>query len=90
MMATWSDYKQTVRETNPEIGKDIDEVETVSRIVGAMIERRHALNLSQRELANLCGLPHSSVARIESGKSTPNLKTLLKIFSALDFTLVAE
>ena len=89
-MATWTDYKNYVRETNTEIGKDINEVEAISQIVGAMIERRHDLNLSQRDLANLCGIPHSSVARIESGKSTPNLSTLLKIFRELGLSLVAE
>ena len=89
-MATWNDYKQHVRETNTEIGKDIDEVEALSQIVGAMIERRHDLQLSQRSLAELCGLPHSSVARIESGKSTPNLGTLLRIFNQLGLSLVAE
>jgi predicted transcriptional regulator len=82
-MATWSDYKNHVRTINPEIGKDLDEVEALSQIVGAMIEQRHNLALSQRDLADLCGLPHSSVARIESGKTTPNLSTLLKIFGQL-------
>ena len=89
-MSTWNDYKQHVRETNPEIGADLDEVEAISQIVGTMIERRHNLNLSQRDLAELCGLPHSSVARIESGKTTPNLSTLLKIFRELGLILVAE
>ena len=79
-MATWNDYKKHIRETNPEIGKDLDEIETVSQIIGIMIERRHDLSLSQRELAQLCEVPHSSIARIESGKNTPNLSTLLKIF----------
>lgn len=36
-MASWTDYKNHVRQTNPEIGKDIDEAEAVSKIVGAMI-----------------------------------------------------
>ncbi len=88
-MATWSDYKNHVRTANPEIAKDIEEVEALSQIVGAMIKQRHNLALSQRDLAELCGLPHSSVARIESGKSTPNLSTLLKIFRqlGLSFTI---
>ena len=89
-MADWTDYKNHVRATNPEIGKDIDEVEALSQIVGAMIEQRHNLNLSQRELADLCGIPHSSVARIESGKSTPNLNTLLKIFGQLGLSLTVH
>ena len=86
-MATWKDYKTYVRSVDPEIGKDIDEAEALSRIVGAMIEQRRELNLSQQELAELCGIPHSSVARIESGKSTPNLSTLLKIFDRLGLQL---
>lgn len=89
-MANWTDYKNHVRESNPEISKDIDDIEAISQIIGVMIERRHDLNLSQRDLAKLCGIPHSSVARIESGKSTPNLSTLLKIFRQLGLSLVAE
>ncbi|MGI6505619.1 MAG: helix-turn-helix transcriptional regulator [Clostridia bacterium] len=60
------------------------------QIVGVIIEHRHDLELSQQELADMCGLPHSSVARIESGKSTPNLRTLLKIFRELDLNLIAK
>ena len=85
-MATWDDYTQHVREKSPELGKDMDEIEALSQIVGTMIERRHELELSQRDLAELCGIPHSSVARIESGRSTPNLNTLLKIFDQLGLT----
>ena len=86
-MKNWTDYKKYVRQTNPEIAKDIDEAEMLSQIVGAMIKQRHNLNLSQRDLAALCGLPHSSVARIESGASSPNLGTLLKIFGQLGLQL---
>lgn len=89
-MSDWEKYKEKVRTTNPELGKDLDEVEAISAIVGAMIEQRHSLDLSQRELADLCGIPHSSVARIESGKSTPNLTTLLKIFNQLGLTITVQ
>lgn len=89
-MATWNDYKKHVRETNPEIGKGLDEVEERAKIVSAMINQRRYLNLSQRDLAEICGLPHSSVARIESGKSSPNLTTLLKIFDTLGLTLSVQ
>ncbi|MDO5445951.1 MAG: helix-turn-helix transcriptional regulator [Eubacteriales bacterium] len=89
-MATWTDYKNYVKETNPEIGKDIEEAEALSKIVGAMIEQRHNLDLSQRDLAERCGIPHSSVARIESGKTSPNLSTLLKIFDQLGLSLTVQ
>ena len=35
-MKTWNDYKEHVRTVDPEIGKDIDEVENISSIVSAM------------------------------------------------------
>ena len=79
-MKTWNDYKAHVRSVDPEVARDIDEAENISSIVTAMVKQRNAMGLSQRELADMCGIPQSSVARIESLKTTPNLDTLLKIF----------
>lgn len=86
-MRTWNDYKEHVRTVDPEISKDMEEAEALSQIVKAMVEQRNALGLSQRELAALCGIPQSSVARIESFKTVPNLDTLLKIFQQLGLKL---
>ena len=68
-MRTWNDYKEHVKSVDPEIGKDMDEVENISAIVSAMVEQRTSLGLSQRELASMCGIAQSSVARIESCKT---------------------
>ncbi|MCR4686939.1 MAG: helix-turn-helix transcriptional regulator [Lachnospiraceae bacterium] len=87
-MDDWSKYKQEVREKYPSLKQDIDEAEEISAIVGAMIDGRHSLNISQRDLAKLCGIPQSSVARIESGRTVPNLSTLIKIFNQLNLKLV--
>lgn len=86
-MKTWNDYKEHIRSNDPEIAKDIDEVEGISAIVSAMVEQRTSMGLSQRELAAMCGIPQSSVARIESCKTTPNLGTLLNIFRHLGLQL---
>ena len=75
-MKTWNDYKEYVRTVDPETAKDIKETEEVAAIVTAMVEQRNALGLSQRELAAMCGLPQSSVARIESCKTTPILECM--------------
>ena len=82
-MAGWNDYKKYAKEKDPRIAEDMNEIEEISRIVGTIIERRHEMGLSQRDLAELCEVPQSSVARIESGKSSPNLTTLVKIFREL-------
>jgi ribosome-binding protein aMBF1 (putative translation factor) len=89
-MKTWNDYKEHVRAVDPEGTKTIQEAENLASIVGAMIEQRNALGISQRELATICGIPQSSVARIESFKTTPNLNTLLKIFQSLGLKLIVS
>lgn len=89
-MKTWTDYKDYVKAVDPEGKKDIEEAENLAAIVGAMIAQRNALGISQRELASICGIPQSSVARIESFKTTPNLNTLLKIFHPLGLKLTVE
>ena len=89
-MANWNNYKESVKRNSPELAQDIREIEILSSIIGAMIDQRHQLNLSQRDLARLCDIPHSSVARIESGSSVPNLSTLLKMFDQLGLTLTVQ
>ena len=86
-MKTWNDYKKYVKETDPQAGADIEEAEQIAEIVSELIKQRNALGISQRELADLCGMPQSSVARIESFKTTPNLDTLIKIMQPLGLTL---
>ena len=80
-------YKEHVKTVDPVIAKDMEETEEIAAIVTAMVEQRNALGLSQRDLAAMCGIPQSSVARIESCKTTPNLGTLLNIFQHLGLTL---
>ena len=89
-MRTWDDYKNHVIAVDPEMAKDLKETEEIAAIVSAMIEQRNALGLTQRDLAAMCGIPQSSVARIESCKTTPNLGTLLNIFQHLGLTLTVS
>lgn len=89
-MKTWNDYKEHVKTVDPVIAKDMEETEEIAAIVTAMVEQRNALGLSQRDLAAMCGIPQSSVARIESCKTTPNLGTLLNIFHHLGLTLTVS
>ena len=89
-MANWNNYKESVKRNSPELAQDIREIEILSSMIGAMIDQRHQLNLSQRDLARLCDIPQSSVARIESGSSVPNLSTLLKMFDQLGLTLTVQ
>ena len=89
-MRTWEDFKNDTKKMNNSIKEDVEEMEILARIISAIIERRNEMGISQRELANICGLPHSSVARIESCAVKPKVETLIKIMKPLGLTLVAK
>jgi transcriptional regulator with XRE-family HTH domain len=61
-----------------------------ARIAAQVSERRHALGLSQVELAELVGTTQSAIARLESGGRPPRIDTLLRIAEALDCELAVE
>ena len=84
---TWKDFKKGIE--NETVKEDIEEMETLASLVSAIIEKRTALGLTQRDLATICGIPQSSVARIEACLVKPNVETLLKIMKPLGLTLSA-
>ena len=59
-------------------------------IADQVIEQRHARNLSQQDLAELCGTTQSAIARFERGGRPPRIDTLLRIAEALDCELVVQ
>ena len=61
-----------------------------AQIADRVAERRTAMGMSQRELADLCGTTQSAIARLERGGRPPRIDTLLRIAEALDCELVVE
>ena len=86
-MRTWEDYKNHVKAIDPVAKADMENIEELSSIVSSLIAKRTELGISQRDLAAECGLPQSSIARIESFKTTPKLDTLLKLMRPLGLRL---
>ena len=69
-------------------GRASDEVDRYyAALADQVIEQRLAHDLSQRELADLCGTTQSAIARIERGERPPRIDTLLRIANALDCEL---
>lgn len=73
-------------ETNKQ---EIEDLEILANIVSEIIAKRNSLGLSQRDLSAICGIPQSSLARIETFKITPKMKTILKIMRPLGLKLTA-
>ena len=61
-----------------------------AQIAGKVTERRTAMGMSQRELAELVGTTQSAIARLERGGRPPRIDTLLRIAEALDCELSVE
>ena len=61
--------------------------ELYAAIARQVTEQRLARELSQRELAELCGTTQSAIARFEAAERPPRLDTLLRVARALDCEL---
>jgi DNA-binding XRE family transcriptional regulator len=68
------------RELTPEQRAQIATKKFLSELHAARL-RKH---LTQAQLAEKLGVPQSALARIESGKVSPTLKTLARLAEALD------
>ena len=61
-----------------------------AQIADRVAERRVAMGMSQRDLAERCGTTQSAIARLERGGRPPRIDTLLRIADALNCDLVVE
>jgi ribosome-binding protein aMBF1 (putative translation factor) len=61
-----------------------------AQIAEQVVKQRRARDLSQQELAELCGTSQSAIARFERGGRAPRIDTLLRMAAALDCELIVE
>jgi len=63
------------------------EIKLNAQIIGALIDARNNKKISQKELEELSGVRQPIIARIERGKTDPQITTLLRILEPLGMTL---
>ena len=68
--------------TNPEVQREYDALEAEFEIAAELIRARARAGLSQAELAERVGTSQSAIARLESGRTLPSAKTLLRFAEA--------
>ena len=56
-------------------------------LIGKLIEAREARGLSQKQLADMCGLKQSAIARLEKMGATPKINTLMRVLQPLGYKL---
>ncbi|MHB0875409.1 MAG: helix-turn-helix domain-containing protein [Anaerolineae bacterium] len=72
--------------SDPQVREAYEALEPAYQVACLRIER----GMSQEELARRAGTHQPSVARLESGRSTPSLRMLRRLAEALDARLVVR
>ena len=78
---TWDSIRDEILAA-PEVKAEYDALSPEFELARAVITLREGIGLTQREFAAKVGMKQSQLARIESGKQTPKLKTLAKLAAA--------
>ena len=63
------------------------EIKLNSQILCALIDARNEKKISQKELEKLSGVRQPLIARIEKGRTDPQITTVLRILEPLGMTL---
>lgn len=83
----FNDVWEDLKNENEESGRVFETAEAISKVIVSLIEARVDRGLTQRQLAQKCGLKQAAIARMESLKTIPRLDTVIKVASALDLSL---
>ena len=59
------------------------EIDLEVQLMEEVIKARKEKGLTQKELGKLCGLPQSSIARLENGTFSPSISTVTRVLSVL-------
>jgi transcriptional regulator with XRE-family HTH domain len=80
-MKSWKDFEKIVQSVNSQ--EEFKKLKNSSFFASELINARLKRNLTQAELAKLCGMKQSAIARIENG-TLPRIDTVFRIAEALD------
>jgi DNA-binding XRE family transcriptional regulator len=79
---SWAEYKETL--LTPEERK---EIEIKTRLTSEILQARRESGVTQKQLEEASGVKQPVIARVENGKTDPQLSTVLKILGALGKTI---
>ncbi len=75
---------------NPEFKKEWDALEPEYQIVKAMLDARSEKAITQKQLADITGIPQADISRLENGSANPSLRTLQRLADGLGMKLKLE
>lgn len=82
-MTTWKELKNDLSISQ----EDKSAIELEKDLIRAMVAIREEKGLTQSQLAEICNVKQSVIARLESSVHSPQIDSLLKILTPLGYTL---
>jgi len=76
-----------MKATKPGFAEVWDDMRAARSLLHQLVLARQRAGLTQRELASRVGMDQSSLGRLEAGATLPNLKTISKLLTALDYDI---
>ena len=85
-------FRETLNEQlkNPEFKKEWDAREPENQIIKAMLDTRNEKAMTQKQLADITGIPQADISRLENGNANPSLKTLQRLADGMGMKLKLE
>ncbi|MDR3072353.1 MAG: helix-turn-helix transcriptional regulator, partial [Clostridiales Family XIII bacterium] len=84
---TWDDLQNELVSSGALTYEEIAESKARAAIMWELIHARKELKISQRKLEELTGVRQTTITRIESGKNSPSIDTMIKVLAPLGKTL---
>lgn len=86
-MKMWSDVRDQLTSLTED---EKEQSQIAAELISAIVKRRNELGLSQRQLADKCGIHYVAIARLEKNGVVPRIDTLSKIIRPLGLKIKLE
>lgn len=85
-------FRETLNQQlkNPEFKEEWDELEPEYQIIKAMLSSRAEKSMTQKQLADITGIPQADISRLENGNANPSLRTLVRLADGMGMKLKLE
>lgn len=70
--------------------KEWDAFEPEYQIIKAILNTRNEKSITQKQLADITGIPQADISRLENGNANPSLRTLKRLAEGMGMQLKVE
>lgn len=88
-MLTFDEYLAE-KMKDPEFAHEWERLEPEYAVINAILDAEQELGLTQSEFAERCGMKQSALSRLQTGKTSPTLKTLQQLADGMGKKLVIQ